>query len=182
MNRLAHSLAHSLPRVAALAAVAVLAGCSTAIQVCPVPAILSDTATYTAFRPGTTPDLANELYSVSLINADTDCRYTARTGNVRSSLDLTFRATRAPSADRARYTVPYFVVAHEGAKIFTKRLFNLTFEFAPGASTTTINQSPDETTIHVENGKLPWNYQLISGFQLTPEQIAYNKQKARYAP
>ena len=91
-------------------------------------------------------------------------------------------ATRAPSADRVRYTVPYFVVAHEGNKIFTKRLFNLTFEFAPGASVATITQAPDDLTIHVENGKLPWNYQLISGFQLTPEQIAYNKKKARYAP
>lgn len=166
----------------ALAALAVLPACSSAITICPVPAVLSDTATLTVFRAGTTPDLANELYSITISNAESDCRYTARTGNVKSSLDLTFRATRAPSREAARYTVPYFVVVHEGSKIFTKQVYSLSFSFAPGASVATINQSPDDIVVHVANGKLPWNYQLLAGFQLTPEQVEYNKKKARYLP
>ena len=176
MNRLVHRLAPLL----ALAGAVALAGCSTAIQVCPVPAILADTATYTAFRPGTTPDLANELYSVSLDQATTDCVYNNSTQVVRASLDLTFRATRAPSSVGASYSVPYFVVVHEGARIYAKHAYTLNFTFAPGAAMSVIKHAPNQTRIKIDNGKLPWNYQLLAGFQMTDQQIAYNKAKNRY--
>jgi hypothetical protein len=74
------------------------------------------------------------------------------------------------------------VAVHEGAKIFAKRTYNLRFSFAPGAATATIKQAPEQTRILIQNGKLPWNYQLLSGFQMTPEQIEYNQKKARYLP
>ena len=168
----------AVPAAAILAA----AGCSNRIVVCPVPAILADTAHVTVMRPGAVPDLANELYSGSLINAESDCAFNQRSGVIKSSLDLTFRATRAPSADAATYSVPFFVVVHENAKLYSKHIYQLRFTFAPGAATATIKQSPDETAIQLENGKLPWNYQLLAGFQMTPEQIAYNEKKGRYLP
>ena len=170
-------------RLALLAALVLpLLGCAQKITVCPIPAILVDTSTITIFRPGTTPDLANELYSVRLISAEADCVYNNSTSIVRASMDLTFKATRAPSSEGATYTVPYFVAVHEGNKIFAKRTYNLRFSFAPGAATATIKQAPEQTRILIQNGKLPWNYQLLSGFQMTPEQIEYNQKKARYLP
>jgi hypothetical protein len=169
-------------RLAPLGALLLVLGCSTQISICPVPAILADTQSVTIFRPGTTPDLANELYTVSLINAEGDCTYSNKTNLVHASLDLTFRATRAPSKDAATYTVPYFVVVHENAKIFVKHLYHLKFTFAPGASVTTIKQSPDSIELHVSNGKLPWNYQEMAGFQMTAAQIEYNTTRGRYVP
>ena len=32
------------------------------------------------------------------------------------------------------------------------------------------------------NGKLPWNYQQMAAFQMTPAQIEYNKTRGRYVP
>src|SRR5438067_3415968 len=60
-------------RLAPLGALLLLLGCSTKISICPVPAILADTQSVTIFRPGTTPDLANELYTVALVDATGDC-------------------------------------------------------------------------------------------------------------
>ena len=157
-------------------------GCSTKISICPVPAILADTQSVTFFRPGTAPDMANELYTVSLINAEGDCTYNTKETLVKASLDLTFRATRAPQAQGATYTVPYFVAVTENAKIYNKRLLYLKFSFAPGAATATITQSPNDISLHVSNGKLPWNYEELVGFQMTPEQIAYAKNRSRYVP
>jgi hypothetical protein len=159
-----------------------LLGCSTRISVCPIPAILADTQSLTVFRPGTSPDMANELYTVSLINAEGDCTYNAKENLVKASLDLTFHATRAPQATAASYSVPYFVAVTENAKIYTKRLLYLKFTFAPGAATATINQSPDDIQLHVSNGKLPWNYEELAGFQMTAEQIAYARDRSRYVP
>jgi len=169
-------------RLLVVVAVAGLAamGCSRKITVCPIPAILNDTANVTFFRPGTTPDLSNELYSVSLDQAETDCVYNNSTQVVRASLDLTFRATRAPSSAAASYSVPYFVVVHEGARIYAKHAYTLNFTFAPGAAMSVIKEAPNQTRIKIDNGKLPWNYQLLVGFQMTDQQIAYTKAKNRY--
>jgi hypothetical protein len=78
--------------------------------------------------------------------------------------------------------VPYFVAVHEGPRIYSKRLYTLRFTFAPGAAVTTITQAPDDVDIKVSNGKLPWNYQRMAGFQMTAAQIEYNKTKSRYLP
>lgn len=171
-----------LLRLASMGALLLLMGCTSKILICPVPAILADTQSVTVFRPGTQPDLANELYTVSLTNATGDCTYSTRDGLVHASLELTFRATRAPTSEAATYSVPYFVAIHEGAKIYAKHLYTLKFTFAPGASTALITQSPDPVEIKVTNGKLPWNYQEMAGFQMTAAQIEYNKTRSRYLP
>jgi hypothetical protein len=180
MNLIASRL--GLFRLAPLGALLLLLGCTQKISICPVPAILADTQSVTIFRPGTAPDLANELFTVSLINATGDCTYNTRSNLVHATLDLTFRATRAPTSEAATYTVPYFVVVHENAKIFAKHLYTLKLTFAPGAAVTTITQSPDELELNISNGKLPWNYQEMTGFQMTAAQIEYNKTRGRYVP
>jgi hypothetical protein len=169
-------------RLAPLGALLLVLGCTQKISICPVPAILADTQSVTIFRPGTTPDLANELFTVSLINATGDCTYNTHSNLVHATLDLTFRATRAPTSEAATYSLPYFVVVHENAKIFVKRLYTLKFTFAPGAAVTTITQSPDELELAISNGKLPWNYQEMTGFQMTAAQIEYNQTRGRYIP
>jgi hypothetical protein len=171
-----------LLRLAPIGALLLLLGCSSRILICPVPAILADTQSVTFFRPGTTPDLANEVYTVSLVNATGDCTYSTRNGLVHASLELTFRATRAPTREAATYSVPYFVVVNEGAKIYSKRLYTLKFTFASGAAVATITQAPDDVDIKIPSGKLPWNYQQMAGFQMTAAQIDYNKTRSRYVP
>ena len=90
-----------LLRLAPIGALLLLSGCSSALLICPVPAILADTQSVTIFRPGTPPDLANELFTVSLVNATGDCTYSTRDGLVHSSMELTFRATRNPTSEAA---------------------------------------------------------------------------------
>jgi hypothetical protein len=171
-----------LLRLAPLSALLLTLGCTSKILICPVPAILADTQSVTYFRPGTTPDLSNELYTVSLLNVAGDCTYSTRTNLVHASLELTFRATRTPTKEAATYTVPYFVVVNEKDKIFTKHIYRLKFTFAPGASSVTVTQSPDEMELHISNGKLPWNYQQMAGFQMTAAQMDYAKTRSRFAP
>jgi hypothetical protein len=175
-------LRQGLSRLAPFGALLLALGCTQKITVCPVPAILADTQSVTFFRPGTTPDLANELYTVSLTNAQGDCTYNTSQNLVKSSLDLTFRATRSPIRESATYRVPYYLVVTENARIFVKRLYYLKVTFAEGAATAVINQSPDDIALKVSNGKLPWNYEEIAGFQMSPEQIEYARNRSRYVP
>jgi len=177
------ALMHSrLFRLAPLGALLVLLGCTSKILICPVPAILADTQSVTFFRPGTVPDLANELYTVSLMNVAGDCTYSTRTNLVHASLELTFRATRAPTSEAASYSVPYFVVVHENAKIFTKHIYNLKLNFLVVPGQLAVGNMQLDIELHISNGKLPWNYQEMTGFQMTQAQIEYTRTRSRFAP
>jgi hypothetical protein len=167
---------------ASLGAALLLSSCSSTIQVCPVAVILADAASKTVFHPGTAPDLANVLYTVTLIDAKSECTYDKHTLNTDSSLTLTFRATRSPSAASAQYSALYFVAVNQNAKLISKRAYTLNVRFAPGASSAIITATPDDTLIHIENGHLPWDYQLLSGMQLSDADIAFNKKMGRYVP
>ena len=46
----------------------------------------------------------------------------------------------------------------------------------------TITQAPNDVEIKISNGKLPWNYQEMAGFQMTPAQIEYAKSRGRFLP
>ena len=160
-----------------------LAGCNTdKVNNCPSAVILADTSALTVFRSGAPQDLADEAYRVFLIGTSTDCSINKKTGETNSSLRLNFRATRAPSADAAHYSVPYFVAVTQGDRLIEKRILEIGFDFAPGASVATFSESPDDFDLHVENGHQPFEYELMAGFQMTTAQVDYNRKMGRYAP
>jgi len=160
-----------------------LAGCnSTKVNNCPIPVVLADASQIAVFRQGAPQDLSGEAYRVSLSGISTSCDINRKTGETDSSLTVNFRATRAPSTDGARFTVPYFVAVTRGDQLIEKRILNVTFDFAPGASAATFSQSPDDFDIRLETGHFPYEYQLMAGFQMTPAQVDYNKKMGRFAP
>lgn len=160
-----------------------LAGCNTSkVNICPVAVVLADASQMAVFRQGAPQDLSGEAYRVALTGASSSCSINKKTGETDSSLTLNFRATRAPTADAARYTVPYFIAITRGELLVEKRIVNVSFDFAPGASTATFSESPDDFDILVETGHQPYEYQLMSGFQMTPAQVDYNKKMGRFAP
>jgi len=171
-------------RFAALGiALLALAGCNTSkVNVCPVPVVLADAGQMAVFRQGAPQDLSGEAYRVALTGATSSCSINRKTGETDSSLTLNFRATRAPTTDAAHYTVPYFVAVTRGELLVEKRILNVNFDFAPGASTATFSESPDDFDIKVENGHQPYEYQLMAGFQMTPAQVDYNKTIGRFVP
>lgn len=160
-----------------------LAGCSTTkVNNCPVAVVLADASQMAIFRQGAPQDLSGEAYRVALTGASSSCDVNKKTGETGSSLTLNFRATRAPSADGAHYSVPYFVAITQGDQLVEKRILNVSFDFAPGASTATFSESPDDFTIMVPTGHQPFEYQLLAGFQMTSTQVEYTKKMGRYAP
>jgi hypothetical protein len=160
-----------------------LAGCSTTkVNICPIAVVLADASQMAVFRQGAPQDLSGEDYRVALTGATTSCDVNKKTGETGSTLSLNFRATRAPSADGAHYTVPYFVAITQGDQLVEKRILNVSFDFAPGASAATFSESPDDFTIMVPTGHQPDEYQLLAGFQMTPAQVDYTKKMGRYVP
>jgi hypothetical protein len=172
-----------LPAVAAFAAV--LSGCNDSPRAfnCPGSAILADAATRPVLKPGAAAtDPAALLFTVHAVTIDTDCVLDRRAGETDSNITLAFRATRAPNGQAAHYVVPYFLAINQGERVINKRLFNMEIDFAPGASTVTVETAIRRTVLRLENGHLPTDYQFLAGFQLSDTEQAYLKSVGPYTP
>jgi hypothetical protein len=169
--------------VAAILSTAWLAGCGSDTKVvnCPSAAALAPTSTLTAFQDGAAKDPADAVYTVGLVNVKTDCSFDSDAGTTDSTLELTFRAKRKDAGKAAAYKVPYFVAVTQGTRILSKRIFWVNFGFSSGESTTEFRDSVGSTLINLENGKKPYEYELLTGLQLTHDQLEYNKSIGRYA-
>jgi hypothetical protein len=167
----------------ALGALVLVGGCGQQrIVMCPGAAILADTANETIFRVGAPRDLSGAAYTAIMTDVKTECVFDQQQGQTFSSLDIGFRATRAPSPDAAHYTLPYFVTINSADRVLSKKMYSVRFDFAPGAATAVADESLGRTPISLERGLLPTDYQFLTGFQLSAEQLAYNRTMGRYLP
>jgi len=162
---------------AALLAVILLAGCTSAAKQlnCPGTAALVDASTQTIFRQGTTPDPGNVLYAVRIVRVKSECDIDKGAHKADTSLDITFRATRAPTGDAVPYTVPYFVAVTQADRIIGKQSFSVQFTFAPGQAAVEFTDTVASTVVHPDKDKHPYDYQILVGLPLTKEQLDYNR-------
>jgi hypothetical protein len=166
-----------------LGALLLLAGCGAQrIILCPGAAILADTATAPVVRPGMPLDLSNVAFTASVTDVKTSCTFDRLAGETFSDIDIDFRATRAPNANAARLTMDYFITVNAGERILSKRMETVTFDFAPGATVSTVQLSPDRVVLELERGHLPTDYQMLIGFQMTPDLLAFSRKMSPFAP
>lgn len=153
------------------AAVAALSGCSTTDDdKCPLASSLVDTATLTQLGAGNHP-----LYTVQIHKVSADCDIEKYEHTVSSDLDIEFTATRPNGGPAESFDAPYFVAVTQGGQIVSKREYSVHFSFDSGETTTSFSESKDTSDIHLQKGKHPYDYAALVGFQLTREQLDYNR-------
>jgi hypothetical protein len=169
---------------ALLAAALALMGCNgPRVIACPAVAILADAATRPVLKPdsaGTDP--AAVQYTVEMTGASQTCRLDTRLGESTSNILLSFRATRAPSGQAARYAVPYFVAVNQGERIITKRPYTAMVDFPAGAAKVVFETNLTNTVLRFENGRLPTDYQYLAGLEVSPAERNYLTLTGRVAP
>jgi len=157
------------------AAAAALCGCTTTDDAkCPLASALVDTASLTPLARGL------PAYTVQVNKVDADCDISKTDHTVQSSLNIDFIAARSGAGGAAEYNVPYFVAVTLGNRIISKHLYTAHFSFDAGQTTAQFQESQDSPTIHMEKGKHPYDYAVLVGFQLTREQLEYNRTVGRY--
>jgi hypothetical protein len=165
------------------AAALFLAGCSnTVVNQCPSAGMLSDTATLTVFRAGAPADPSGEAYTATISAVKSSCEYTKGTSTADAAFAFTVRAVRAPTPDGASYNLPYYFATTQGDRILKKKNATVKITFAPGSAEANADETLPNTTIDLEPGHPPTDYQLLVGFQLTDAERAYNQKRGRYTP
>lgn len=165
-----------LPRLplALLGALIPLAACgSTPDGPCPRVGVLSDAAEVASFREGGGRDLGDLIVFGRLTNVASQCDYDE--GELEAEVTLTLQAEIGPAAASGKQQLTYFVAVTEtDRRVLAKEVFPLAIAF-DDARVVTVRDTVEEVTIPLPAGRRGDSYEILVGFELTPEQLAYNR-------
>jgi hypothetical protein len=166
----------ALPAAGALA-VAALSGCASKAEGpdCPRLAIPDDVGRMTKFREGPGRDLTDVAYTARLAKADGFC--TAEKSSVKVEMTVQLVVERGPASDGAPVDLQYFVAVTDPARrVLAKEVFPARIAFEGSQRVSGSNEEIEER-IPIPRGTDPGTYSIIVGFQLTPEEVEYNRRR-----
>ncbi len=156
-------------------ALAALSGCETTDDdKCPLASALVDTASLTKLQS------SRVLYTAQITKVSADCSIEKYERTVSSSLDIDFAAARLSGGGAQTFDAPYFVAVTLGNRIISKREYTAHFAFDAGELVTRFTVSQDSPATRMEKGKSAYDYAVLVGFQLTKEQLEFNRTAGRY--
>lgn len=175
-------LAAPVPHVLAPAALllpALLAGCggsdsTAAAPACPAAAILGDAADMSRYR-GTGHDLTDLVIDGRIAGLAGACRREADGTLLHTEVSVRMDLSRGPAATGRTASLAYFVAVTEGDQILDKRVIPLRVEFPANADRIHLEGERLELALPTPPGKSGASYQVLVGFQLTPEDLAFNR-------
>lgn len=152
----------------------VLTACNTTPddRVCPQAAVIRDLAQLADFGREEKPSPKNLVMAARLDDVRGDCSF--RPDRTVVDLDLDLRAYRGPGLGGSRGDLPYFVALTDGTRIISKNNFTATLELGTAEKPATHIETLRITLPAVHQGVQP-NWRILVGFQLSPEQVAYNR-------
>ncbi|WP_299441303.1 hypothetical protein [uncultured Rhodospira sp.] len=159
-----------------------LSACSNAVfkreetRPCPPVRLEASTAQLTQFRPGPGRDLTDVVLEADLTGYQGACQYDDDEGVVRVDLTLSFAAALGPAATERRQAFAYYVAIprfYPDPK--GKQVFETAIAFPEG--TDRVRYAGEELSLELpiaESGTAE-DLPVYVGFQLTPEQMEYNR-------
>lgn len=175
-----------------LVGVSALGGCSTAKEVlavgaaaeknpgpCPEAFALYETSRYVEFdgkESFSKVGFTGEIEKVTSL-----CRYHGE-GDIKADLTLDIAFGRGPAATSNQNTYEYYVaVTRRNIDVIEKQIFPITITFPEGEDVVRVSESIDKIVIpRATQGTSGANFEIITGFVLNPDQIAFNADGKRF--
>ena len=146
--------------------------------VCPVTAVLSDATTVTKLKPGSpagSRDAANVVFTAEMSQAMLDCDYDRTNNRLTVGIEFAVKATRGPAAQGGEPQLDFFVaIVDADNNVLSKSVFHGQPEMR-GRMSNTYTQSIDNFPVPLAMDKRPYDYEILTGFQLSPDELAYNR-------
>ncbi len=175
---------HRSRLLAVLVVFAPLAACSTPdlndiAQSCPSTAILAQAAEVIKVRPG---GQAREdvIVQAEMLTPTIACDYELGDPEVSVDISLPIVVRRGPAAGEAQALQYFVAVMGPNGAMVSKRLFQR--NVAGDAPTATVTDFVNGTVIGLQQNQLPYQYRIVVGFQLTPDEFARNQGETIFRP
>ncbi len=101
---------------------------------------------------------------------------------IKADLTMDMAFGRGPAAQGRTHTYRYFVaVTRKDIEVINKKTFPITITFPEGVDTVEVSENVAEIVIpRATENTSGANFEIIVGFELTPEQIAFNADGKRF--
>jgi hypothetical protein len=109
------------------------------------------------------------------------CRY-IKDNPITMEIEIDFAFGRGPKAEGDTHTYPYFVsVTRRDRNVLAKDVSNITVKFPKGADVVRQTEKVDGIVIPRATPTVSGtNFEVIAGFELTPDELAYNRSGKRF--
>ena len=183
MMRATRKISHMLrTMLVGLGGIALLSACASEAQVelqralpCPGVGILGGTENLTSFS-GAGNDITDIALTAELERVVSRCEYDIDDGIIYVDLAVRGIAEIGPAATSREVTVPMFIALTEiNSRVLRKDTFLLPLTFEGNQRTTSFIHTIEETKVPYVARIDGSAYEILVGFQLTPEELAYNK-------
>src|SRR5262249_31664023 len=144
---------------------------------CPASAVLADAAVVTKLKPGSPVqrDPANVLFTAEMAQPMLACNYDREANKLSVDISFGIRASRGAAAAGPDPRLPFFIaIVDVDNNVVSKKLFQA--EPAMGGKAQNIfTENVNKFVVPLAMDKRPADYEILTGFQLTPEELAYNR-------
>ncbi|PLX44667.1 MAG: hypothetical protein C0605_02235 [Hyphomicrobiales bacterium] len=141
---------------------------------CPSISILADAATLTRFaRPGTT-DITDTLYDAQILKVAIKCKVEG--GVVRTEFGVSGSITLGPSGTPGQTDLPIFAaLTLKDQDVLRKITRDSSVTIKAGKRTANFIEIVKRFEFRLAAGKAATDYEILTGFNLTPAQVKYNQ-------
>lgn len=141
---------------------------------CPAISILSDASSLTRFaRPGST-DIQNTLYDAQLLKVAIKCK--VQDGLVRAEFGMSGKITLGPSGSPGSTDLPVFAaLTLKDQDVIRKITRESSVTVKKDSRTANFIELIKGFQFRLAPGKKATDYEILTGFNLTPAQIKYNR-------
>ncbi|AWY99789.1 hypothetical protein RHODOSMS8_00231 [Rhodobiaceae bacterium] len=168
--------------IVGMGVVGLLSACTSEAQInlqralpCPGVGILGGTENLTSFS-GAGNDITDIALTAELERVVSRCEYDIDDGIIYVDLAIRGVAEVGPAATSREVTVPMFIALTEiNSRVLRKDTFLLPLTFEGNQRSTSFIHTIEETKVPYVARIDGSAYEILVGFQLTPEELAYNK-------
>jgi len=146
---------------------------------CPKVELVNDLSSLNDFTNDKKQTSVNLIARVDMHSAQSTCKVS--NNSVTVDLKLTFKGKLGPKgrhkkSDKPFFSYPFFVaVTSPSGKIMAKEIFSASMAYNAGQNTRTYQENLRQI-IPVLNKDVAKHYRILAGFQLSPAQLAYNRE------
>jgi hypothetical protein len=154
--------------LAASVAAMALSSAAFGADACPKLSVLADATRVTSFE-----NTRVIQYRATISGEALQCVVDDDVAHTR--LKFKVAGTLAASAKASARKVDYFVAVLDGETVLAKQVYSLTLPFNAKTRAVEVEEKIKRVDIPVADGKSADDYHVLIGFQLTREQLAYNR-------
>lgn len=152
-------------------------GRNTFAPQCPTPRLISALADVTRYAgPGPTHDVTDLILQARVVAVNGSCEPGDDPSKLSAKVQVSISVQRGPAMQGRDADMPVFLAVTESDNVADKQVFPLHLTFPPNVDRLTITSPDINLDLPVSSTKSGAAYSIIAGFQLSPDELAANRQ------